>query len=162
MTDSLTDNLKSRDARASKNYLSPQSDIESGKFLEHGEFKGNLYGTSTDGIRELIGAGYQPILTPHFQVVVMMMPIMMFFDRNDDSGRDALESRSRSEISKTIDEEKAQALKMLRNPELKPFIIYVRPPPFDVLKETRHQVIVDIGADINNNIVSVLVFKIMP
>ena len=47
---------------------------------------------------------------------------------------------------------------MLRNPELKPFIIYVRPPPFDVLKETRHQVIVDIGADINNNIVSVLVF----
>ena len=45
-----------------------QSDIEGGKFLEHGEFKGNLYGTSTDGIRELIGAGYQPILTPHFQV----------------------------------------------------------------------------------------------
>ena len=77
---------------------------------------------------------------------------------DDDSGRDALGSRSRSEISKTIDEEKAQALKMLRNPELKPFIIYVRPPPFDVLKETRHQVIVDIGADINNNIVSVLVF----
>ena len=70
-------------------------------------------------------------------------------------------SRSRSEIQKTIDEEKAQALKMLRNPELKPFIIYVRPPPFDVLKETRHQVIVDIGAGINNNIVSDLVFKIM-
>ena len=67
-------------------------------------------------------------------------------------------SRSRSEIQKTIDEENAQALKMLRNPELKPFIIYVRPPPFDVLKETRHQVIFDIGADINNNIVSVLVF----
>ena len=65
-----------------KNYLSPQSDIESGKFLEHGEFKGNLYGTSTDGIRELIGAGYQPILTPHFQVVVMMMIMMMFLDRN--------------------------------------------------------------------------------
>jgi len=75
-----------------------QVDIEGGKFLEHGEFKGNLYGTSTDGIRELIGAGFQPILTPHFQ-----------------------------------------ALKMLRTPELKPFIIYVRPPPFDVLKETRHQ-----------------------
>ena len=29
---------------------------------------------------------------------------------------------------------------MLRTPELKPFIVYVRPPPFDVLKETRHQV----------------------
>ena len=73
--------LKMKVKVKNKNYLPPQSDIESGKFLEHGEFKGNLYGTSTDGIRELIGAGYQPILTPHFQVVVMMMPIMMFFDR---------------------------------------------------------------------------------
>lgn len=75
-----------------------QSDIEAGKFLEHGEFKGNLYGTSTDGIRELGSAGYQPILTPHYQ-----------------------------------------ALKMLRTPELKPFIVSVKPPGFDVLKETRHQ-----------------------
>ena len=74
-----------------------QRDIESGKFLEHGEFKGNLYGTSVDGIRDLIGAGYQPIMSPHYQ-----------------------------------------ALKMLRTPELKPYIIYIKPPTFDVLKETRH------------------------
>ena len=75
-----------------------QLDIESGKFLEHGEFKGNLYGTSVDGIRDLVGAGYQPILSPHYQ-----------------------------------------ALKMLRTPELKPYIIYIKPPSFEVLKETRHQ-----------------------
>jgi len=75
-----------------------QQDIETGKFLEHGEFRGNLYGTSVDGIRELIGAGYQPILSPHYQ-----------------------------------------ALKMLRTPELKPYIIYIKPPSFEVLKETRHQ-----------------------
>jgi len=75
-----------------------QLDIDAGKFLEHGEFRGNLYGTSTDGIRDLVGAGYQPILTPHYQ-----------------------------------------ALKMLRTPELKPYIIYIKPPTFEVLKETRHQ-----------------------
>ena len=45
-----------------------QADIDIGKFLEHGEFRGNLYGTSVDGIRELVGAGYQPVLTPHYQV----------------------------------------------------------------------------------------------
>lgn len=75
-----------------------QLDIETGKFLEHGEFRGNLYGTSVDGIRDLIGAGYQPILSPHYQ-----------------------------------------ALKMLRTPELRPYIIYIKPPSFEVLKETRHQ-----------------------
>merc|ERR1719270_1475280 len=75
-----------------------QLDIETGKFLEHGEFRGNLYGTSVDSIKELIGAGYQPILSPHYQ-----------------------------------------ALKMLRTPELKPYIIYIKPPSFEVLKETRHQ-----------------------
>ena len=32
-----------------------------------------------------------------------------------------------------------QALKMLRMPELKPYIIYVAAPPFEQLKETRHQ-----------------------
>merc|ERR1719412_565183 len=75
-----------------------QADIEAGRFLEHGEFKGNLYGTSVEGIRDLIGAGYQPVLSPRYQ-----------------------------------------ALKMLRTPELKPYIIYIKPPSFEVLKETRHQ-----------------------
>ena len=32
-----------------------------------------------------------------------------------------------------------QALKMLRTPELKPYIIYVRAPQFERLKETRHR-----------------------
>ena len=45
-----------------------ESDIRSGRYLEHGEFKGNLYGTSVDGVRELLLAGLQPVLTPHYQV----------------------------------------------------------------------------------------------
>ena len=43
-------------------------DIEAGKFIEHGEYRGNLYGTSVDGIRDFIQAGYQPIVSPHYQV----------------------------------------------------------------------------------------------
>ena len=45
-----------------------QANIDAGRFIEHGEFKGNLYGTSVDGVRELLMAGLQPILTPHYQV----------------------------------------------------------------------------------------------
>ena len=45
-----------------------QVDIDLGKYLEHGEFKGNLYGTSTDGVRELLEAGLQTIVSPHYQV----------------------------------------------------------------------------------------------
>jgi guanylate kinase len=58
----------------------------------------NVYGTSVDGIRDFVLAGYQPIISPHYQ-----------------------------------------ALKMLRTPELKPYIINIKAPPFERLKETRHR-----------------------
>ena len=47
-----------------------QLDIEAGKFIEHGEFRGNLYGTSTDGIQDLITAGLQTVIAPHYQVIL--------------------------------------------------------------------------------------------
>ncbi|XP_059472254.1 MAGUK p55 subfamily member 7 isoform X2 [Neocloeon triangulifer] len=75
-----------------------EEDIAAGKFLEHGEYKGNLYGTSADSVKSIINAGYVCILNPHYQ-----------------------------------------ALKMLRTAEIKPFVVYIKPPSFDVLKETRHE-----------------------
>jgi MAGUK p55 subfamily member 3/7 len=75
-----------------------EEDVAAGKFLEHGEYKGNLYGTSADSVKSLINAGYVCILNPHYQ-----------------------------------------ALKMLRTVEIKPYVVYVKPPPFNVLKETRHE-----------------------
>ena len=45
-----------------------EADIATGKFIEHGEYRGNLYGTSVDGIRDFVQAGYQPIISPHYQV----------------------------------------------------------------------------------------------
>ena len=43
-------------------------DIAAGKFIEHGEYRGNVYGTSVDGIRDFVLAGYQPVISPHYQV----------------------------------------------------------------------------------------------
>ncbi|KAK3921117.1 MAGUK p55 subfamily member 7 [Frankliniella fusca] len=73
-----------------------EEDSEAGNFIEFGEYKGNLYGTSVESVKMLVGAGHVCIMNPHYQ-----------------------------------------ALKMLRTPQLKPFIIYIKPPAFDVIKETR-------------------------
>lgn len=32
-------------------------DITAGKFIEHGEYKGNLYGTSAESVKSLVNAG---------------------------------------------------------------------------------------------------------
>ncbi|XP_063987285.1 MAGUK p55 subfamily member 7 isoform X2 [Diachasmimorpha longicaudata] len=73
-------------------------DIDSGKFIEYGEYKGNLYGTKADTVISLVNAGFVVILNPHYQ-----------------------------------------ALKMLRSPQLKPYIIYIKPPQFEALKVTRNE-----------------------
>lgn len=73
-------------------------DIEAGKFIEYGEYKGNLYGTSGESVNSLIDAGFVCILNPHYQ-----------------------------------------ALKMLRTPQSKPYVIYIKPPRFEILKETRNE-----------------------
>ena len=57
-----------------------QLDIEAGKFIEHGEFRGNLYGTSTDGIRDLITAGLQTVIAPHYQVIFRKILISSLFE----------------------------------------------------------------------------------
>ncbi|XP_011315250.1 MAGUK p55 subfamily member 7 isoform X2 [Fopius arisanus] len=73
-------------------------EIEAGKFIEYGEYKGNLYGTKADSVISLVNTGFIAILNPHYQ-----------------------------------------ALKMLRSPQLKPYVIYIKPPRFETLKETRNE-----------------------
>jgi len=73
-----------------------EEEVNSGKFVEHGEYKGNLYGTSIETVKSIVNAGFVCIMNPH-----------------------------------------PQALKMLRTPELKPYIILVKPPSFQRFKETR-------------------------
>lgn len=75
-----------------------EEEIRKGKFIEHGEYKGNLYGTSIEAVRTIVNSGCVCVMNPH-----------------------------------------PQALKMLRTPELKPYIIFIKPPCLDVLKETRNR-----------------------
>ncbi|EFO21515.1 guanylate kinase [Loa loa] len=72
--------------------------IRQGRFLEYGEYKGNLYGTLADSVHAVIKQGRIPVLNTH--------PL---------------------------------ALRVLRSKVFKSFVIFVKPPPFDILKETRRQ-----------------------
>lgn len=73
-----------------------EADISAGKFIECGEYKGHLYGTSAESVKAIVNSGHVCVLSPHYQ-----------------------------------------AIKSLRTPQLKPFIIHIRTPPFDRLKATR-------------------------
>ncbi|KRG04049.1 MAGUK p55 subfamily member 7 isoform X2 [Drosophila mojavensis] len=73
-----------------------EADIEAGKFVEHGEYKGHLYGTSAESVKSIVNAGCVCVLSPHYQ-----------------------------------------AIKTLRTPQLKPFLIHIKPPELSVLKATR-------------------------
>ncbi|KAG5674330.1 hypothetical protein PVAND_004306 [Polypedilum vanderplanki] len=73
-----------------------EEDIANGKFIEHGEFKGHLYGTSAESVKSIMNSGAVCIMNPHYQ-----------------------------------------AIKALRTPQLKPYIIHIKPPLFDDLKMTR-------------------------
>lgn len=87
-----------------------EEEIEACKFIEYGEYKGNLYGTSTESVKAIINAGHVCILNPHYQ-----------------------------------------ALKMLRTPQLRPYIIYIKPPPMDVLRETRESLHARSTFDVHNS-----------
>ena len=75
-----------------------ETDLQSGKFIEFGEYKGHLYGTSSESVKSIVNAGCVCILSPHYQ-----------------------------------------AIKTLRTPQLKPYIIHIKPPTFEELKESRTQ-----------------------
>ena len=73
-----------------------ESDIESGKFIEQGEFRGHLYGTSAESVKLIMNSGSVCIINPHWS-----------------------------------------AIKALRTPQLKPYVIFVKPPAYEELKLSR-------------------------
>ncbi|KAH8371782.1 hypothetical protein KR093_008821 [Drosophila rubida] len=45
------------------------ADIEAGKFVEHGEYKGHLYGTSSESVKSIVNAGCVCVISPHYQAI---------------------------------------------------------------------------------------------
>lgn len=50
-----------------------EKDIKESRYLEHGEYDGNLYGTKIDSIHEVVDAGRTCILDVNPQVTQMLM-----------------------------------------------------------------------------------------
>uniref|UniRef100_A0A182N8R9 MAGUK p55 subfamily member 7 n=1 Tax=Anopheles dirus TaxID=7168 RepID=A0A182N8R9_9DIPT len=46
-----------------------EADIAAGKFIEHGEYKGHLYGTAADSVKSIVNAGCVCVLGPHYQAL---------------------------------------------------------------------------------------------
>ncbi|KAG7163153.1 MAGUK p55 subfamily member 3-like [Homarus americanus] len=46
-----------------------EEEAASGTLVEHGEFKGHLYGTSSVTLKSMINAGYVVLVTPHYQAL---------------------------------------------------------------------------------------------
>lgn len=83
-----------------------ETDIHNNKFIEHGEYKGNYYGTSLDSVRSVLSKNKVCLLDvqPH-------------------------------------------TIKHLRTAEFKPYVVLVKPPGMDRLRETRKNAKVISGKD---------------
>ncbi|XP_016300827.1 MAGUK p55 subfamily member 7 isoform X3 [Sinocyclocheilus anshuiensis] len=87
-----------------------EADIQNNKFIEHGEYKGNYYGTSLDSVRSVLSKNKVCLLDvqPH-------------------------------------------TLKHLRTAEFKPYVVFVKPPSIERLRETRKSAKVISGKDDKNS-----------
>uniref|UniRef100_A0A182LYL8 MAGUK p55 subfamily member 7 n=1 Tax=Anopheles culicifacies TaxID=139723 RepID=A0A182LYL8_9DIPT len=46
-----------------------EADIAAGKFIEHGEYKGHLYGTAAESVKSIVNAGCVCVIGPHYQAL---------------------------------------------------------------------------------------------
>lgn len=105
-------------------------DVKAGRFLEHGEYDGNLYGTKIESIHEVVGTGRSCILDVNPQV------------------RGGLERVSGVEGPSAVCDitycVSPQALKVLKTAEFMPYVVFIAAPDFDTLK-AMHKAVVDAG-----------------
>lgn len=54
-----------------------EADIRAGRYLEHGEYEGNLYGTRIDSIRGVVAAGKVCVLDVNPQVLPGLLLLIL-------------------------------------------------------------------------------------
>ncbi|XP_054080297.1 MAGUK p55 subfamily member 3 isoform X5 [Rissa tridactyla] len=92
------------------NFVSKQSfetDVQQNKFVEHGEYKENLYGTSLEAIRSVMAKkkAVKHLRTPEFKpYVIFVKPLI------PEKKKHALKSAMSEEISSPLDEEQQEII----------------------------------------------------
>lgn len=59
-----------------------EADIRAGRYLEHGEYEGNLYGTRIDSIRRVVASGKVCVLDVNPQVLLALPSLSCHFPRS--------------------------------------------------------------------------------
>ena len=104
--------------------------MKAGRFLEHGEYDGNLYGTKIESIHEVVDAGRTCILDVNPQVR---------------GGVNRVQAGLK--VSGALCHLlclSPQALKVLKTAEFMPYVVFIAAPDFDTLK-AMHKAVVDAG-----------------
>lgn len=96
-----------------------EADIRAGRYLEHGEYEGNLYGTKIDSIRAVVEAGKMCILDVNPQVG----------DTGHTTGWSGLPPTQDSAPSPPT-----QAVKVLRTAEFVPYVVFIEAPCPETLR----------------------------
>ncbi|XP_011192752.2 MAGUK p55 subfamily member 7 isoform X4 [Zeugodacus cucurbitae] len=89
-----------------------EADIAAGKFIEHGEYKGHLYGTSGESVKSIVNAGCVCVLSPHYQAIKALRTVQTkpFIIHIKPPEFDILKkSRTESRAKSTFDESNARA-----------------------------------------------------
>ncbi|NXJ86521.1 MPP2 protein, partial [Trogon melanurus] len=95
-----------------------EADIKAGRYLEHGEYEGNLYGTKIDSIRAVVEAGKMCILDVNPQV----------------GGGTGTPPRPPHPDPVLTPSPPTQAVKVLRTAEFVPYVVFIEAPCPETLR----------------------------
>lgn len=99
------------------------------RFLEYGEHNGHMYGTSLDSVKDVLDNGKICVidLEPHVSIIMFIKTkLLMFLTFSEVANSDA---HARICLF--------QCIHSVRTKKLKPYIIFVRPPSPECMKQTR-------------------------